>query len=479
MTLQESRACRRRRWPRTPKSVGVAATLLTLAFFHSACITTSFAEDEFRVQDQMPEELSITEMKSILGRRDVWETQSRQEVVATLMASIIYLGASGDESIIADLEQYYTFAQNRIDADTRDALLERVARGIEKRDISLDALLPFIFIEKEPSIVGAAVLNFIVLNGEDEVSSAQTAVSWFRTYKVASRAGVIAGMLGFGDRKVNAVLFEVRNEITLTELNQVVDSYPEFANLEAFEWWLSWMEERSADRNDQKFGLMASALANLVQKSLTPFFQTERGLDRLDSLERINRRRSLKVYFPEDVGHLYAERLYALEKREAPLKTVSHVLRLYGLDPHAPYAEQFRPEIERPRRSDSWVWIRVVYGSSDITAEKKQSSSSDLHSEGSAGNESEPSVSVARAEEGRLAAWTASSLGLPISRIFTISRLTLLDGKWKPTILMRIDPEADNRSSLAADTVREVVGRMEDANPPELNKNWLKVLVYP
>ncbi len=416
-------------------------------------------------------EMNSTNIKSVLSSPDNWQSHSKQKIIETLLSSIIYYGTSGDDEVVSDLSKYYNFAVTKLEPSTRDGILERIALGIENGDLSIKGLSPFIFLEREPSIVGAAVLDFVALNGSGPTLAAQTAISWFKNNEVNSRAGVIAGLIAYGDREVNSLLFPLRNDISVPDLQQVVESFPQFANIEAFDWWLSCMEERPADKDDERFGLMATALTYLVKQSLTPFFQTGgRSLQKSGESKEVLRD-STKVYFPEDVGWIYANRLYPLEEREAPPKTMSHVLSVYGLEPHAPISEQFRPTQEMRSQSDNWIWLRFVYEPSERTlADQNQAG-------GNLAPGIEQDLAVIKEEQKTLALQIAKLLGASPSSVFAMSRLSMLDGDWKPTILIRIDPDDDGKLPKPGE-VRSILDRVKSAKSIGTNLDWSDVLVY-
>jgi hypothetical protein len=104
------------------------------------------------------------------------------------------------------------------------------------------------------------------------------------------------------------------------------------------------MEQLTGDFDDKTFGTAALALSLMKTNMKIPFFLTgHRPLGMGPAASDMQSTDSAETLTPNDVGQKYADRLFALEAKEASPKTMSHVLRLYGLEPRAAPNEQFVP----------------------------------------------------------------------------------------------------------------------------------------
>jgi hypothetical protein len=216
----------------------------------------------------------------------------------------------------------------------------------------------------------------------------------------------------------------------------------DFPHFENFEWWLDWMEQRPGHDNDFIYGQAASALSLMLMRSRVPYFSS--GLRPLAAGRTWNipSTDSPKIYSAKDIGELYSDRLYALERKEPAPKIMSQVLRFYGLEPRALAHEQFVPEKIGPFLSANYRWMRVTLGPS--TAFSKRSSNglpfeSSPDDDDDSGEQWREELSALDINRELVVTSVGFALRTPSDQVFSLGAFTIENGKWYPSILIRFD----------------------------------------
>jgi hypothetical protein len=257
---------------------------------------------------------------------------------------------SHDKSMAYLLVPVYMRVMGCCDLAARFETYSEVKYDIERGYTSINALLPFILIDLDTSIVSNATADMAMLGPtvcEDELAWPRTIVSYLEQRMGENRGAIFGGLVSLGDRRVNALLDTVKWTFTDTDVITAARCWSGFPTLAAFEFWLSWLEELMAKGMGESalFGACASALPLILDRTHVEYVtDVERNfgygyLDNRTSAMRIIDRHSIG-----EVGVRFAARLYALEAQEQPPKLISHVLDRYGLDSMASEEDRYIPQ---------------------------------------------------------------------------------------------------------------------------------------
>lgn len=233
----------------------------------------------------------------------------------------------------------------RTDEQERLELYSGIARIIEKEETGLNAMMPFLMLETAASVVSTAVLDYVLFrdapNG-DPLYGAREAIEWIEKHATSNRGAMFGGLITVGDDRIHALLEPLRETMTEDEVNVAVRCRSGFPAVSTFAFWLDWLESLSDRDSDALFGSVASGLV-LLRKGMKTgfFFKGRRPLGAGTAVKNLPPRDSEDVVSIEEMGKMYASRLYSLEANEAPPKVVSQVLLEFGLEPRAALNERF------------------------------------------------------------------------------------------------------------------------------------------
>jgi hypothetical protein len=146
-----------------------------------------------------------------------------------------------------------------------------------------------------------------------------------------TRAGLFAGLLLLGDRRVTRLLWDARDELEVGELHRV--SYTRSGSLHAafISFWLGFLENLNGDEADSRFGAAASALHRAPSE--TPdrkVIDIRRDFPLQYSVRPIE---LLKAWTLDDYAAIIAPRLRAIEAREPEPKVMPQVLEAWRIAP--------------------------------------------------------------------------------------------------------------------------------------------------
>jgi len=204
--------------------------------------------------------------------------------------------------------------------------------------------MPFLFIETAQALVAESVIDFCMIGkpeAGDVLSACRDVCRWVAEDGAANRGAMFGGLLCLGDARVMELLNELKWTLTEDQVGAAARSASSMPTIAGVEFWLSWIEELVYHRPQQSslLGHVASGLCLL---------ERHRGIDTFHAIERNfgyaasprsasgGSKKSLRVLEEltlSKVAARYAERMYALEAAEAPLKLMSMVLLCFGLEP--------------------------------------------------------------------------------------------------------------------------------------------------
>jgi hypothetical protein len=159
----------------------------------------------------------------------------------------------------------YRLAVDRLHPFERRYLYDSLRYRVNSGETSPDVLLPVMREETLGELVtdavGPFVLNSAAEDG-DRLAGARVVIGMFLRSEARERAWLFAGLLNLGDRKVVALLNELRDELDKREIVEVALNPSVGIHACVAEFWLGWLEAVAGDL-DHPFSAVALGLAVL------------------------------------------------------------------------------------------------------------------------------------------------------------------------------------------------------------------------
>lgn len=152
-----------------------------------------------------------------------------------------------------------------------------------------------------------------------------------RSGQAVNPGAAFGGLLCLGDRRAHPWLLDIRDQLSVAEIEQAVRIRTGFLSAATVEFYLGWMEERQRDADGRVFGALAAGLVNQVVASKVPMIMT--GLRTIPP-GRVPEDQETKVaaWVPlEGYAEQIAPRLLALDAAEREPKVMPEVLRAWGI----------------------------------------------------------------------------------------------------------------------------------------------------
>ena len=290
----------------------------------------------------------IDELDQQLGDASSWPPPRSVELAQLLFKAILVYGILSDGSRVAPLRSLYEHCVKHLAFEVRADMYARLCDGVMNGKSSINTLMPFLFVETEPSVVAEAAIDFCMIakpDPNDALSACRDVCNWVTQDMVANRGALFGGLLCLGDARVMALVDELKWTLTEEEVGVAARSCSAMPTIAGVEFWLSWAEQ-IVDRAPSRlalFGHVASGLALLEKR---------RGIDVYRAIERNFGYAAhpgsteaplqlLEELTPAEVASRYADRMYALERAEERPKVMSMVLLMFGLELRAPVEERY------------------------------------------------------------------------------------------------------------------------------------------
>jgi hypothetical protein len=277
-----------------------------------------------------------------------WPSPRSVELAQLLFKAILVYGILSDGSRIVPLTSLYRHCMQHLEYDVRHDMYARLRNGVMEGKSSINTLMPYLFVETEPAMVAEAAIDYCMVvkpDPDDVLSACRRICNWVAQDRVANRGALFGGLLCLGDARAMALLDELKWTLTGEEVGVAARSCSAMPTIAGVEFWLSWAEE-IVDRTPSRWGLFGHVTSGLA------LLEKRRGVEVYRAIERnfgypAHPRSTeaplklLEELTPAEVASRYADRMYALERAEEPLKVMSMVLLVFGLEPRASVEERY------------------------------------------------------------------------------------------------------------------------------------------
>lgn len=275
------------------------------------------------------------ELDDLADRPTEWESIPVGTLKLLLFDRCLGFGRTGDSESLAELTELYDAAARRLPARERRGLLSRVTDLVAEGDLSVEALLPFIFGDPSRSIVSAATLNLaqlMPLRSEDPMTGPRYVLRIVqeRPQEDERSAAMLAGLVLLGDRRTQPVLRGYWRQLGPAGRSVLARAWTGLVSACHVEFLLDWLED--AD-NDADLGSIATNLARMPRAaSLSHVMEIHRSFPVNSSLDAPPISVIDEWSFSE-FGKKIEPRLRALRGQVLDPGPISDVMRAWGLRP--------------------------------------------------------------------------------------------------------------------------------------------------
>jgi hypothetical protein len=303
--------------------------------------------DSYEISDEGVWQSLIGIVQAMLDESH-WRPLEEEALTSLLFEGISLYGQTNWEPLVRVIAPVYLHAMEQVPVETRKELQAAIRQKIEASETSINALLPFLFLETEMGVVSTSAIDFAMVPKppeDDPLGWPRRLVSDLEAGMGANKGAILGGLITLGDRRVNDLLREVKWLISDDEIGVAVRCISGMPAVATIEFWLGWAEELSEAGLDNTglFGQVASGLAFLVQHMrVDSFADISRNFGYLHLED--NNVQSMVIhgqYSKLALAERYANRLYALEASESPPKLMSDVIRHLGMEPKAPLEDRY------------------------------------------------------------------------------------------------------------------------------------------
>lgn len=203
------------------------------------------------------------------------------------------------------------------------------------------ALIPFIMLDTELSIVSTATVDYTSLGpliDNNPMTRPLDVIDMIQNNMSRNPAAVFGGLLVLGDPRVCKLLETMRPTIPAEYVSEITKSFSGFSSKCVIEFYLDWIEELVDERDYQSEAIIGHVMAGLCRLAkhrsnptiidgLRPFPVPQKGTSHWPTMSQIDF---------DEFAQSIAIRLYDLERRESMPKVMPHVIRAFGLEPRTP-----------------------------------------------------------------------------------------------------------------------------------------------
>lgn len=280
----------------------------------------------------------ISELIDEIGESRLWVSRSNDDLRDLLYRAMICYGSTNLESLVPFILPLYRHFMAESNVSQR-LELEGIIRGnVEQEILSLNALLPFIYIDDNRSVVSTAVIDMCMIG----VPTAEDSLAWPRRLTddlargmMACKGGVVGGFLCLGDARVLQLLTPLKECVAEEDIADAAWCTTSQASIDAFEFWLSWAEslEQRKLTETSAFGNVMAALILLQRAANGRFLCVKRNFGYLFNPLIDAPLEILAEYSDAEISLKFGERLIKLANCESEPKLALEVLNSLQSEP--------------------------------------------------------------------------------------------------------------------------------------------------
>ena len=277
-------------------------------------------------------ELGPSERLALLDRPNAYARFTDDDLDKFTFWAIGVYGMTGHVDLIPKLQGVYGLFQQRIPREQRLQNYLATQYLVEGHQASLNALLPYLFQDSDPGIVSTVAIDYAVLhplkNG-DPLTGPKDLLGHIPAGNLHNSAAALGGLLLLGDQRVMELIRPLRNQLDWNQAETVTKCWNRFITAALVEFYVSWLEELTGEYDGPVFGLVAGALARLVNEAEEPVV---RSIERVFPSTPENAIRVLRSWSLKEYAAMLMTRLKAIAMWEKDPKVMPDVLRIWSLE---------------------------------------------------------------------------------------------------------------------------------------------------
>lgn len=281
-------------------------------------------------------------MAIVMNHDPVTRVRSLYTYDDAVTCEIMRHGIFNDTSKLPELEQLYYGIVLPVPVERRKEIyghVKMIVSGLGSTTVP--ALTPFMLLDDDIGIVSTATIDYASLGDlvdGDPMTRPRDVAEMVAGGAARNPGAVLGGLLALGDPRVCALVAPFRSILDENQTGVVSQCFTGLTAKCMVDFYLGWLEELvvyDAHEALSMFGVVAAGLMRLADRHSFPFI--------LDGLRPFPTTDSnwpdMRAIDPNDFATSIADRLYALEAREAQPKVLPHVIRAFGLIPRTAVAD--------------------------------------------------------------------------------------------------------------------------------------------
>ena len=277
-----------------------------------------------------------------------WESLDSQSFFHFTYDAIYTYGYTNNLELIPLIRRLYIYFRKRTETEERWNLYQDIVREVSNNNISVFAFLPFLYEENDKAIVSTAAIDYCAyrpLENDDPLTAVKEIIPRIiQQTNVECRYGLFGGLLCLGDRRVNNMLWQIKQRLLPDEVKSLVTIQTGILYTNTFEFYMHWLEELKEDSGNEIFGSVASGIvcalrqAQKLQKTDEPTVIDHERV--FPSPEDVNPSNLKKEYKFSEYRNLIAPRLLAITDKETGERVMSFALKAWGI----PFENKMAPQ---------------------------------------------------------------------------------------------------------------------------------------
>ncbi|MGP0088751.1 MAG: hypothetical protein ACLPKB_02140 [Xanthobacteraceae bacterium] len=290
-----------------------------------------------------PELLLFSNPEAFMAVVNNHDETERAQVLSTLddmvTCEVLRHGIFNDQRGLPHLIKFYDEVFMQAPVDRRRQIYRHVAMIVPQLGgWTVGAFTPFMLLDTDIGIVSTATVDYTSLGTllkDDPMTRPRDAIAMVDKKLPRNPAAVIGGLLALGDPRVCKLVRPLRHTLNAEQVMIVTKCFSGFVAKCTVDFYLDWLDEL-VDRRDYDglgvFGNVAAGLYRLADGRKVPFVSDGLRPFPVPIGENVEWPGICSID-PVEFSASIAERLYDLEKREAPPKVTPHAIRAFGLVP--------------------------------------------------------------------------------------------------------------------------------------------------
>ncbi|MBV1879305.1 MAG: hypothetical protein KUG79_16810 [Pseudomonadales bacterium] len=166
----------------------------------------------------------------------------------------------------------YKAQQVKMDLAERETLYEQLRVGVQEGKYAVSSLYFFLLVEQHPQVVWRAVNDYLTYRScdlVDEFAAVNEVVQVLADPDTVNKGAILAGLVGIGDRRINAVARAARHMLSAEDIFSFSRIHVTTIRTSSVEFCLDWLVELNHKFHQETVDNIAEGLLLMVEHDLT------------------------------------------------------------------------------------------------------------------------------------------------------------------------------------------------------------------